>query len=147
MRITNVHKAIAIAIRAKGQWLHAWNFNSYEDIFIGHRGCARISDAAKDYDELIDVRRDATNPRMYEYRFKHEDVHNSFGKLPKELVKYLEEQMNHVRMPYTKKREVVEIRNGVAHISTVLEKYNSVPDSAIPQDSHITPVEEKTLFG
>lgn len=63
------------------KWLHAYNFNQYEDIFIGHRGCARISDTQKRYPFLVDVRNDPDKPRLYEYRLKWENLDKAMEEL------------------------------------------------------------------
>ena len=63
------------------KWLHAYNFNQYDDIFIGHRGCARISDCQKKYPFLVEVRQDPIKPRLYEYRLNWENLDNSMETL------------------------------------------------------------------
>lgn len=62
-------------------WLHAYNFNSYAGIFLGHRGCARISDTQKRYPYLVEVRQDPEKPRMYIYRLKWESLDEAMNKL------------------------------------------------------------------
>lgn len=63
------------------KWLHAYNFNQYEDVFIGHRGCARISDCQKKYPFLVEVRRDLIKSRLFEYRLNWENLEHAMEEL------------------------------------------------------------------
>ena len=83
MKITHIMLCLNILTKTD-KWLHAYNFNQYEDVFIGHRGCARISDTQKKYPFLVEVRNDPLKPRLYEYRLNWENLDSGMEKL-KEL--------------------------------------------------------------
>lgn len=80
MRITHILKCLEILTMTKA-WLHAYDFNQYGHVFIGHRGCARISDTQKKYPYLVEVRNDPQKPRLYEYRLKWEGLDEALAKL------------------------------------------------------------------
>lgn len=63
------------------KWLHAYDFNSYGGVFIGHRGCARISDCQKRYYYLVQVEKDPDKPRLYIYRLNWEKLDESLERL------------------------------------------------------------------
>lgn len=79
-KITHIMKCLEI-LTMTDRWLHAYDFNAYGGVFIGHRGCVRISDAQKRYSYLIDVEKDPDKPRLFMYRLKWNHMIEAMGKL------------------------------------------------------------------
>ena len=70
MRKTNQMKVIEISVR-EGNWLPAYDFEKRHDIFVGHRGPARISEVANLYPQMIETDK---SKKVYRYRFRVENT-------------------------------------------------------------------------
>lgn len=121
MKITHIYKCLDILSRTK-QWLHAWSFNEYEDVFIGHRGCARISDTAKLYPYMVETQKDKNKPRMHVYRLKWESLGQAMETLHErdlEAYKYLKTLL---LARDTKWQEMIEVPEYMSDNSVRLAK-------------------------
>ena len=123
MKVTHIMLCLRILTKTD-KWLHAYNFNQYDDVFIGHRGCARISDCQKKYPFLVEVRTDPLKPRLYEYRLNWENINNSMEQLKVtdiEVWKYLKQVLEEKGVRIKIKKLVPEYQeNGTVRM---VEKY------------------------
>lgn len=70
----------------KDEWWHAYSFlGEVYQLFVGHRAPARISEVANKYPEMIETMRDPDKPRLYMYRFRHENFEQFRHTLPDDI--------------------------------------------------------------
>lgn len=153
MKITDVMKAIVIAIRARGAWLHAYDFNDNFGIFIGHRGCARISDAKEKYPELIKWKPDPQKPKQHIYRFRTENTADALAGLPPDMRQFVEEELINAGTPFQKrvKRMVIDEATHTARMETAIEMFNEIPEkepAKVLVESRVVPkgIAQSSLF-
>lgn len=94
---TQQERVLAILIREQG-WLPTYDFQNRFDIFVGHRGPARISELANQYPDMIEQRK-MEGKKTYEYRFKVENSHLFFDMLPPKLRKIVLETVRGAKIP------------------------------------------------
>lgn len=79
-------------IRNKNQeWWHAEDLMEKNDIFVGYKAQARISELAIDYPEMIDRMMSNKGNRQHMYRFKFDNAR--YYNLPKYLDEFVKEEL------------------------------------------------------
>ncbi len=101
--MTQKEKVLAMLIR-NGGWLHTYETQHQGDLFVGHRGPARISELANDYPELVET--DKTE-KTYKYRFRFDNVHVALDVYPKWRV-FVREELKKAKAPFKEYKIVYE---------------------------------------
>lgn len=86
--LTQKEKVLKILIKygTDGRWFNTYEFMQYQEIFIGHRGPARISDLARDYPGLIET---DSNDKVYKYRFRFNSINSGLETVPPKVKKFI----------------------------------------------------------
>lgn len=101
--LTQKQKVLRILIR-DGGWLPTFKFENHLDVFVGHRGPARISEASYAYPELIETDH---SEKVYRYRIRTDNIHNALRAYP-DLAPFLREELKHAGVPFKQYVQGVE---------------------------------------